>query len=125
MVVRRARGAATARIGDTIIASSERALIVEEVGHRAYAPVIYFPPGDVRGELLLPIEKTTRCPLKGTACYFDFSGDPPVAEVAWSYQKVLDFDPRLILLEYCVAFDRRRVTVDVQPQAQPALRENT
>ena len=67
----------------------------------------------MRGELLVPIDKTTRCPLKGTASYFDVGGDQPVAEAAWSYQQVLDFDPRLTQLECCVAFYRERVTVEV------------
>ena len=115
MVIERAPGRATARVGDTVVAASDRALVVKEVGRGIYDPVIYFPPGDVDGELLAPVEKTTHCPLKGDTRYYDIVGDSPAAEAAWSYRHVLDFDPRLEQLLDCVAFDRAKVTIELTP----------
>lgn len=114
MTIERVVGTAVARIGDTVIASSDRALRVLETAGRAFGPVIYFPPADVRAQRLRPLEKTTYCPLKGTAAYYDVDlDDGPVAEAAWSYQDTLTFDPRLTQLESCVAFDRKLVAVEV------------
>jgi uncharacterized protein (DUF427 family) len=114
MVIEPLRGVATARVGGTVVARSERALLLKEVGRRTYEPVVYFPPGDVSGALLVPVDWTTRCPLKGTASYYDVETDNGrVARGAWSYKVVLDFDPRLTRIESCVAFDRDLVHVSV------------
>jgi len=113
MVIERLRGTATARVGGTVLARSDRALLVKEVGASVYDPVVYFPPGDVRGELLSPVERTTQCPLKGTASYYDVGGEHGVVEAAWSYQDIHTFDERLTELECCVAFDTTKPTVQV------------
>ncbi len=117
MVIEHAKGTAVARIGERVIAASGHALLVKEVGRGAYPPVVYFPPGDVHGELLVPVEGTTFCPLKGTASYYDIAGAPPIARAAWSYQQPLTFDPRLSRLECCVAFDPQHVVVEVSDNA--------
>ena len=46
------------------IADSDRAFEVHETGH---APVIYFPPGHVRTDLLRSSATRTHCPFKGDA----------------------------------------------------------
>jgi uncharacterized protein (DUF427 family) len=46
------------------VVDSTRALLLLEVGH---LPVYYFPPQDVRTDLLEPTDTSTRCPLKGDA----------------------------------------------------------
>ena len=113
MVLEPVEGTVRARVGDTVIASSSRALRVVESFGREQPPVIYFPPQDVRSELLAPRDETTRCPLKGTAAAFDLDLRPRLADAAWSYQQTRDFDRRLTQLECCVAFDTQRVTVEV------------
>lgn len=115
MVVERLCGRATARIGTTVVAVSDRALVVKEVGRSIQDPVVYFPPGDVRGERLTPVEGTTACPIKGVASYYDIAVDTPATRAAWSYQSMHDFDRRLAQLESCVAFDRTSVTIEVTP----------
>jgi uncharacterized protein (DUF427 family) len=113
MIIEPVEGVARATIGGTLIAESSRALRVKEVGHAVYEPVIYFPPGDVRSELLTPLADTTFCPLKGTASYFDIEVAEPAARAAWSYQQMLDFDPRLAQIESCVAFYTEHVNVEL------------
>ena len=113
MFVERVDGAAVARVGDRVLARSTKALRVREIGKRAYAPVLYFPPEDVDSEALVPTNVVTTCPLKGSAAAFDIAGDPVIGRGAWSYQRVLDFDRRLTELECCVAFDASLVEVVV------------
>lgn len=111
MVLEPVPGVATAWIGETQIASSARALLVRETANAPLEPVVYFQPEDVRAEYLVPVDKTTSCPLKGTASYYDIAVEPRVERGAWQYQTTLSFDPRLARIECCVAFDRRFVTI--------------
>lgn len=114
MTLRAVEGEASAWVGSTRVARSRRALVVEESAKATLPPVVYFPPEDVRGELLVPADKTTSCPLKGLASYYDIDTEPPVALAAWRYQTTHTFDPRLARIECCVAFDTNLVAVEVQ-----------
>lgn len=68
--------------GETV-ADSRNATIVQESGHQ---PVYYFPPEDVRSELLEPSDRRTRCPKKGEASYHSVRvGDRLVENGAWYY----------------------------------------
>lgn len=101
-------GERTASIGDTTIARSADALVVKEVGKDIYDPVVYFPRADVNMELLIRIDKSTHCPLKGDTEYFDIEIDGGVMpEAAWSYiEMVAGYE-----LHELVAFDTSKVTV--------------
>jgi len=75
------------RVGGAVVASSRRALVLEESG---YEPVVYFPSDDVVADWLTPIDRLTTCPFKGEAHYFtdrDAATDEPVA---WTYPSVYD-----------------------------------
>ena len=61
------------------MADSERALRVLETSQ---PPAIYFPPEDVRTELLTPHRQRTYCEWKGQAHYWSL---PAAAAAAWSY----------------------------------------
>ena len=64
------------------IATSDRTVMVE--GNH------YFPPDSVDATLLCASDKTTRCPWKGTANYYDVVvGDQVNSAAAWTYR-----DPR-------------------------------
>ncbi len=89
------------------IADSVRAVLVKEVGLDIYDPVLYFPRDDIDMEALSPIDKTTHCPLKGDTQYFDLqTEDTNVAEIAWSYVRMVAGDELFGL----VAFDPALVT---------------
>jgi uncharacterized protein (DUF427 family) len=68
--------------GETI-ADSKRAVLLRESNH---LPVYYFPPEDVRQDLLEPTDLHTRCPYKGEASYWSVRVGDRVAENAmWGY----------------------------------------
>src|SRR4030095_8593376 len=54
-------------VGGENIRDSRRVLLLRETGH---LPVYYFPPEDVRADLLQPTDQHTRCPFKGEASYW-------------------------------------------------------
>ena len=55
------------QLGGETIADSRRAMLLHESGLQ---PVYYFPPDDVRRDVLEPSDRNTRCPKKGQASYF-------------------------------------------------------
>ena len=90
------------------IASSERAVVVKEVGRDIYDPVVYFPRDDVDMASLVGIDKSTYCPLKGDTEYFDIVlDDDRLSEAAWSYVTMRLGDE----LKDLIAFDPRQVHV--------------
>ncbi|MFD7404600.1 DUF427 domain-containing protein [Streptomyces sp. NPDC059866] len=65
--------------GGQVLAESDRPLILRETG----SPVrYYFPPEDVRLDLLTPSDTHTSCPFKGTASYWSLPG---AADLVWAY----------------------------------------
>lgn len=80
----------TASINGVEVARSSRAIKLKEVGRDIYDPAIYFPREDVDMGKLERIEKSSHCPLKGDAEYFDARiAGAHRAEVAWSYDRTL------------------------------------
>jgi uncharacterized protein (DUF427 family) len=68
---------------DTVIAQSDRTVVVES-NH-------YFPPESVADELLQDSEKTTVCPWKGTAHYYDVVVEGETnRDAAWYYPETKD-----------------------------------
>lgn len=103
-------GTVTVRFSDAIIASTERAKIVRESGHD---PVYYVPFDDIYFELLEKTDKTTRCPLEGTASYWRVHAVGASAEdFMWSYET-----PIASALELAAhgAFDPDSARIDVDP----------
>ncbi len=79
-----ARRRVRAYLGGVAVADSTRALLMLEDRH---LPVYYFPPDDVRTDLLEPTDKRTRCPHKGEASYWTIrAGDRVAGNAVWSYQ---------------------------------------
>jgi uncharacterized protein (DUF427 family) len=69
------------------VADSDRALLLLEAMH---LPVYYFPPEDVRTDLLEPTDRSTHCPYKGDASYWSvIVGDRVARDAVWSYQDPL------------------------------------
>jgi uncharacterized protein (DUF427 family) len=101
-----------ARWCDLTLGYSSQALLLQEVGRSVYAPVVYFPRQHVATEYLIESGKTSRCPLKGSAVYFDLNFlDRHQLALAWSYQQMLGFDTRLELIHKAVAFDAAAVQI--------------
>jgi uncharacterized protein (DUF427 family) len=75
-------------VDGVVVASSERAVVLEETGLPAR---YYLPPEDVRVELLEATPTETVCPFKGQASYW--SVRTPTGEhrdIAWSYATPLE-----------------------------------
>lgn len=82
------------RVGDCVVAETLRGLVLREGRD---LPVVYVPRSDVKMDRLARNPKTTHCPFKGDASYFDFVGegkrkgedegsDARITECAWSYE---------------------------------------
>ncbi len=78
-------------VGGETIADSRRAFLLHEGGHQ---PMYYFPPEDVRADVLEPSDRHTRCPKKGEASYYTIRvADHVVNAGAWYYPEVLPGAP--------------------------------
>ena len=110
IVPARARHVAT--VAGHVVADSDQAFVVKEVGRDIYDPVVYFPRSDVDMATLTPIDKSTHCPLKGDTGYFDITANGEhVPEAAWSYVKLIAEDPILDDLFELIAFDQSKVAL--------------
>ncbi len=90
MVIRPIKRTVRVHIGDELIAETQNALRVMEMGKSLYDPAVYIPASDVM-VTLKPIDKSTHCPLKGDASYVSFNGE----EIAWTYDRPLDVSRQL------------------------------
>jgi len=80
-------------VADEVVADSRRAMLLHESGSQ---PVYYFPPEDVRQELLEPSDTVTHCPKKGDAAYRSIRvGERVVADAVWLYPEPIEGAPRI------------------------------
>jgi uncharacterized protein (DUF427 family) len=80
-------------VGGEQIADSRSVIFVHESGLQ---PVYYFPPQDVRADVLEPHDRHTHCPKKGDASYYTIRvGDHAVEAGAWYYPEPLPGAERL------------------------------
>ncbi len=88
------------------VASSDRVIILKEVGTSVYNPVFYFPREDVRMELFEKVpDFRTHCPIKGDASYWTFIADGKRIENAvWSYENPLPYSD---MIAGHMGFDQR------------------
>lgn len=102
------------RVGDAVLATSGRALILKEVGRNVYDPVYYFPKNDVAlGRLELIAGKHTTCPIKGEATYWTYQhAGTTIDALAWSYEDPI---PYSAMIAGYIAFDKRHVTFEIAP----------
>jgi uncharacterized protein (DUF427 family) len=92
-----------------LVAETEGAMRLLEVGKRAYAPQYYIPREDIT-VALTRTEKSTHCPLKGDASYFTIDGADGAREIGWAYETPFDF---AVQLSGYIAFDLRRVSITI------------
>jgi uncharacterized protein (DUF427 family) len=80
-------------VGGEVIADSRNAFILHESGLQ---PAYYFPPEDVRTEVMTPTDRHTHCPKKGDASYYTITtGGETVENGAWYYPDPLPDAPFL------------------------------
>jgi uncharacterized protein (DUF427 family) len=78
-------------VGGVTIADSRRAMMLHESGQQ---PIYYFPPQDVRADVLEDSERHTHCPKKGDASYYTIrAGGEVVKDGAWYYPHPLPGAP--------------------------------
>lgn len=95
--------------GETV-ADTTRALVLREAG---LAPVFYFPPDQVRADLLTSTDLHTRCPFKGEASYWTVTvGDHRADCVVWGYPDPL---PGVEEIRDHLAFFADRVEIIQEP----------
>ncbi len=98
--------------GETVV-DSRWVKILHETGH---LPVYYFPPEDVRTELLAGSETKTVCPYKGVASHWSAEVDGErVEDAAWEYPESL---PEATKVEghFCFYDDKAELEVDGEKQ---------
>jgi uncharacterized protein (DUF427 family) len=102
----------TVRLGDRVIARSDRPKLLIETG----LPLrVYVPRADVAAGVLEQAEKRTVCPYKGEASYWSVAG---TEDAAWSYEAPL---PEALKVQGHVSFDAEGITVELgEPRAQLA-----
>ena len=101
-------GRVQVRIGEVVLAESDRATLLTELG---CPPRWYLPREHVRLDLLRRTTTTTVCPFKGRATYWSYEPAGAVgADVAWSYE-----DPvtAMAAIRELVCFYAERTTTTV------------
>ena len=84
ITIRKAAGTWTVRAGGAVLGESSDAL---ELVEGDYPPVIYFPRADIAMAFLDESDKTSHCPHKGDARYFNVVTKSRTLEnVVWSYE---------------------------------------
>lgn len=82
--IRKAPGTWSVRVGGAVIGESKNAL---ELAEGSYPEVIYFPREDIAMAFLDASDKSTHCPYKGDASYFDIVTKSTTLKAAvWSYE---------------------------------------
>ncbi len=86
--IRNAEGTWTVRSGGAVLGESNNAL---ELSEGDLPPVIYFPRQDIAVAMLDRSEKTTHCPHKGDASYYDIVNRSSTSKDAvWTYENPLE-----------------------------------
>ena len=101
------------RVNGELVAETERPKILFETG---LPPRYYIPPEDVREDVLLMSEKTTRCPYKGIASYYSVGvGGDRVEDLIWYYPKPI---PEAAKIKDLLCFFNEKVEVEVNGEEQ-------
>ncbi|MEM1237449.1 MAG: DUF427 domain-containing protein [Pseudomonadota bacterium] len=105
--IRKAQGTWVVRVAGAVVGETKKAL---ELSEGSYPEVIYFPRADIAMAFLDPSEKTTHCPHKGDASYFNIVTKSGTLENAvWSYEA--PYEGVAEIAEH-LAFGHEAVTVE-------------
>lgn len=101
-------------LGETVAVSGRPCLLFET----GLPPRYYLPRQDVRMDLLVPSNTTTRCPYKGTASYYSVRvGKKLARDMAWTYRFPIPECPKIENL-ICF-FDERVDAIHVDGEQAP------
>jgi uncharacterized protein (DUF427 family) len=100
-------------VNGEVVAETDRPKVLFETG---LPPRYYIPPEDVREDVLLGSEKTTRCPYKGIAAYWSVeAGGSRVDDLVWYYPDPI---PEAAKIEGHLAFFNEKVDLEVDGEEQ-------
>ncbi len=103
-------------VGGEVVAETDHPRVLFETG---LPPRYYIPPEDVRGDVLLPSDKETQCPYKGTASYHSVeAGGQTVEDLVWHYPDPI---PAVAGIRDHLSFFNEKVDLEVdgEPQERP------
>ncbi|MDW6023615.1 DUF427 domain-containing protein [Mesorhizobium sp. BAC0120] len=107
-------GTVTVTFSSAIVASTKRAKIVQEAGHE---PVLYIPFDDIYFEFLHKTDRSSRCPVKGTASYWRVSAVGETADdFMWAYETP---NPAAQSIARHGAFDPDKAVIEAVPSDSP------
>jgi len=88
ITIRPTAGRVVVRVGDQVIAETDRALTLEEAN---YGPAQYVPLADVDPAVLRSTDHESYCPYKGEASYYTLTTPAGELEnVIWTYEEPYD-----------------------------------
>jgi uncharacterized protein (DUF427 family) len=99
-----------------VVAETDRPTILFETG---LPPRYYIPPEDVREDALVPSDKQTQCPYKGTASYHSVeAGGETIEDLVWHYPEPI---PAAAKIRDNLSFFNEKVDLEVdgEPQDRP------
>jgi len=100
----------------SLLAETDAAVRVLELGRDFYDPVLYVPEVDLTTQSLTRgAARSTYCPIKGDAVYFDLldsAGGVVQEAIAWAYPHPVTGAEELARR---IAFDDRYVTIEQSP----------
>jgi uncharacterized protein (DUF427 family) len=97
-----------------LLADSRRALLLDE---SRYGTVVYFPPEDVKLDLLRSTDSRTTCPFKGEADYLAMKSSASGTDIAWRYRHT--FDEVADIAGYIAFYEERTTITQQSPDTQP------
>ncbi len=103
-------------VDETLVAESDSAVWLIEVGKDVYNPVVYVPQDDIVAQLAKN-EHQTHCPLKGDASYYDLqgtTGEISHDKAVWAYEEPFEFAQDL---KGYAAFRPDLVKLELEPRA--------
>ena len=100
--------------GETLLADTENAFLLKEVGKEIYDGVYYFPQEDLQKDFFEDNEgHQTQCPIKGEASYFNLKlDDQEIENIAWTYTDPI---PKAQRIKDHVAFYPNKVSFRIDP----------
>ena len=100
-------GRVVVRFGGSVVADTERALVLREA---SYEPAFYVPFRDCAQACFEPTERSTHCPFKGDARYWTLrAGEETAENAAWGYDAPFD---QVSEIEGHVAFYPDKVSIE-------------